>query len=166
MKTKLLSLPFFFILITLLSCEKDEKNPTLKDFCSIKPNGWDCEILDDNFNINDFPRNADNPIAIIKYKNVHREFTRFTDTKVNPSLILDFYSIKQKQELIDFIRSQEMYSWCIPIYYGETKDYFIMTSPCFINSGSFTDEADSCISDLHKALESLITTNDYNLIGN
>jgi len=166
MKFKYLLLPLIVILIPFLSCEKDAKNPTLEDFCNVKPDGWDCEIIQDYFDINDYPKNSDKPVAIIKYKNLNREFVSFADTKLNPSLILDFYSIKQKQELIDFIKSQQMYSWCIPIYYGETKDFFILTSPCFINNGSFTDEADSCISDLHKSLESIITKNDYDFFGN
>ena len=63
--------------------------------------------------------------------------------------------------LIEFIKSQQLYSWCIPMYYGETKDYFILTSPCFINGGAFTDEANDCISDLHEALISIITINVY-----
>ena len=154
------------LLIAFLSCEKDKQNPTFEDFCNIRPKGWDCEIIQSNFDVNDFLRNAEKPIAIIKYKNLNREFTMLNDSKVNPSLILDFYSIKQKNDLNDFIISQQIYSWCIPIYYGETKDYFIMTSPCFINSGSFTEEADSCISDLHKSIESILIRINQDLIEN
>lgn len=151
--------------IILISCDKDDINPTLEDFCSVAPDGWECEIIDDNFNSTEIPQGVDNPIAIIKYKNPNREFTRYNGVIMNPSLTIDFFSINQKNELIDFINSQEMYSWCIPRYYGETESYFIITSPCFINNGSFTDEANSCIDDLHSALKSIITTKDYNLIG-
>jgi hypothetical protein len=161
---KKIALMFVFSL-TLFSCDKDGNNPTLEDFCSVAPTDWECEIIKDNFSRSDIPQNTDNPIAIIKYTNPSREFTRFDGTKVNPPFILDLYSIRQKEELIDFIKSQQMYSWCIPIYYGETKDYFIITSPCFINGASFTDEADSCISDLHAALKGIITINDYDFIG-
>lgn len=153
------------MLIILLSCEKNDNNPTLEDFCSIIPNDWECEIIKDNFNANDIPRNADTPIAIIKYFNPNIECTINVDHKFNPSLILDFYPIDQKQLLIYLIKSQVLYSWCIPIYYGETEKYFIITSPCFISGGSFTDEANSCIDDLHTALKSIITINDYNFIG-
>lgn len=138
---------------------------TLDEFCAIAPNGWECEIITSNFNTHDIPQNADTPIAIVKYLNRNVEFTNYDDTKVNPSLIIDFYTIGRKQDLIDFIKSQLLYSWCTPIYYGETKDYFIITSPCFINGGSFTEEANSCIMDLHEALKSIITINDYNIIG-
>ena len=164
MKTKNLIGPLIIIIIHLLSCEEHENDLALEVFCTVKPNGWECEIIQSDFDVNDFPRNAEKPITIIKYKNLTREFTSYNDTKVNPSLILDLYAIKQKDDLTDFIISQQMYSWCIPIYYGETKDYFIMTSPCFINSGSFTEEADSCISDLHKSLESILTKINQDLI--
>lgn len=154
------------ILIILSSCYKDVNNPSLDKFCSIAPNGWECELIEDSFDQNDIPQNTDNPIAIIKYRNPSSEFTRFKSTKVNPSLTLDLYSITQKEELIIFIKSQQKFSWCIPTYYGETKDFFIITSPCFINGGTYTDEADSCIMDLQLALESIITVNDYDFYGN
>ncbi len=164
MKTKKSLLLIVLILLSQLSCEKDEKNPTLDDFCNIKPNGWSCEIIQMGFDKNEIPRNAKEPIAIIKYKNINREIIQFSDTKINPSLILDLYSIKQKQELIELIKSQQIYSWCIPIYYGETKDYFIVTSPCFINSGLFTEQSDSCLFDLQNAIKNIITKNNYEFI--
>jgi hypothetical protein len=116
------------------------------------------------FDKNEIPQNAKEPIAIIKYKNINRDIIQFSDTKINPSLILDLYSIKQKQELIELIKSQQIYSWCIPIYYGETKDYFIVTSPCFINSGLFTEQSDSCLFDLQNAIKNIITKNNYDFI--
>lgn len=165
MKINTFSILIISLLIILLSCEKKDNNPNLEDFCSVIPNGWECKIIQDKFNANDIPRDAITPIAIIKYKNQSREFTGFVDVKITPSLILDLYSIQQKEELIQFIRSQQMYSWCIPMYYGETEKYFIITSPCFINGGSFTEEANSCIEDLHSALKSIITVNEYNFVG-
>ncbi len=139
---------------------------TLEDFCLIKPNDWDCEIILANFDSNDYPKNTIEPIAIVKYKNQSCEFTWISETKINPSLILDVYPITQKPELLSLIKSQQLYSWCVPIYYGETKNYFIITSPCFINSGSFTEDAHSCINDLHNALKRIIQKKDYDLIGN
>jgi hypothetical protein len=141
----------------LFSCEKEVKDPDLEDFCAVAPEGWECELIQDYFSQDDIPQDAGQPVAIIKYVNPERQFTRSESITANPSLILDIYPVGQKNELNDFIRSQRMYSWCIPVYYGETKDYFILTSPCFINGGTFTAEADSCIQDLQEALESIIT---------
>lgn len=161
MKTYKFLFLIIFISFSLLSCEKEEKNPTLNDFCNIKPFGWDCEIIQNDFDKNDIPQNAKEPIAVVKYKNTNRELIHLSGTKLYPSLILDLYPIEQKLELIDLIKSQQLYSWCIPIYYGETKDYFILTSPCFINAGTFTEQADSSINDLQNALNKIITKNNY-----
>lgn len=162
----LLFLSIFFSAI-LISCDKNEMNPTIEEFCSSAPDGWEYEIFRENFDRRNIPQNADTPAVIIKFINIDRQFSYFMgNAEVHPSLILNFYSIKQKKELISFIKSQQMYSWCIPLYYGETKDYFIITSPCFINGGSFTDEANSCIQDLHDALKRFIVINDYGLITN
>jgi hypothetical protein len=154
------------MLMIFSSCEKSEQHATFEDFCKVKPDGWECEIIENNFSLNDIPKNADIPIAIIKFTNPSREFDGFSDSIVNPSLTIDFYVINKKQELLNFIKSQQIFSWCIPIYYGETDDYFILTSPCFINGGSFTEEANSSISDLHEALKSIMTIKDYAELGN
>jgi len=164
MKTYKFLFLIIYISFLLLSCEKEEKNPTLNDFCNIKPTGWDCEIIQNDFDKNDIPQNAKEPIAVVKYKNTNRELIHLSGAMFYPSLILDLYPIAQKRELIDLIKSQQIYSWCIPIYYGETKDYFILTSPCFINAGTFTEQADSSINDLHNAINKIITKNNYNLI--
>ncbi|NJM15974.1 MAG: hypothetical protein HC896_11945 [Bacteroidales bacterium] len=76
---------------------------------------------------------------------------------------MDIYPISIKDELVRFIRSQQMFSWCIPVYFGETKDYFVITSPCFKNSGVFTNEANATIDDLYKALYKFMVKKNYNL---
>jgi hypothetical protein len=152
------------ILVTalLISCEKAESDPDINNFCSIAPNGWECEIIQENFNKNDIPKNAGQPIAIIKYTNSDKKFAYFgTETEVHPSLTLNLYPIEKKSDLIALIKSQQLFSWCIPIYYGETRKYFIITSPCFINGGSFTSDANTSIEDLHKAIKSIISIEDY-----
>jgi len=166
MRIRNLSVIFIILLLQAVSCEEDQKNPAPEDFCSVKPDGWDCEIIQSDFNIADYPKNSEIPVAIIKYTNLNREFSRYDDSKTNPSLVLDLYPIEEKDDLEDFINSQRLYSWCIPLYFGETKEYFIMTSPCFINGGSFTEEADSCIADLYKALEGILVSMDQEFIQN
>jgi|GEM_PF-2344134 len=157
---KTMHLLFIFFMV-VSSCERDDNKDSLDEFCSVIPNGWECEIITDNFSKEDLPKNASKPLAIVKYKNPTREFLRYPDRSINPSLTLILYPIKQKRELIEFIKSQLIYSWCIPSYYGETKDYFVLTSPCFINNGAFTDEANSLILDLHNSLKSIIETREY-----
>ncbi len=153
-------------MLFLFACDKDVMDTSFEDFSSVKPDGWNCEIIESNFNPIDIPKNADTPIAIVKYYNSNREFDGIGQTNVNPSLILNFYPIEQKDDLVKFIKSQQFYSWCIPIYFGETSDYFIITSPCFKNGGTFTENANSSIADLYAALDKIIIKKDYELIDN
>jgi len=73
--------------------------------------------------------------------------------KINPLLWLYFYDIAKKQEIMEIIVKESIYSWCIPIYFDETKKYIVVTSPCYINSGIFTEEAKSYYSPLEKSLK-------------
>ena len=42
---------------------------------------------------------------------------------------------------MEVIRKERAYSWDIPIYFGETGDYLVVTSPAYVNHGVFTEEA-------------------------
>ena len=71
---------------------------------------------------------------------------------------LNVYS-EEKKELLDFIiESQQVASECIPIYYGEVKPYYIVTSPCVINNGDFTDDAQIQVMPLHKKFKDELTS--------
>ena len=80
-------------------------------------------------------------------------------------MILNFYNIGDKEDLQSAIEAQRIFSWCIPVYYGETESYFIVTSPCFINSGCFSEEANECIEDLHVALTEYFSEHNEELLG-
>jgi len=169
MKTQTYAIAFFVLCAFLLvSCDKEPENTSksyiFDTFCSVAPDGWDCEIITDHFNSGDIPVQAGDPIAIVKYKNDNREFNTYDNTHVHPSLTLNIYPVEQKEQLIELIRSQQLLSWCVPVYYGETANYFVVTSPCFINGGAFTEEANASMEDLHTALGEFITFNDYGLI--
>lgn len=165
MKIRFLSLFIFLVIIVYNACERSQENPVIEDFCSVIPDDWSCEIIREQFDQNDIPRNAPEPFAVIRYINENDAVTGMGDVQFSPSLILDVYPIKQKNELIDLVKSQQMYSWCIPVYYGETDDFFILTSPCFINRGTFTEEANTTIKELQESLEKIITVVNYGLIG-
>ncbi len=81
-----------------------------------------------------------------------REVTPNKQVKFNPSLKLLFYDIKNKEEISKAIKKTEMMSSNIPIYYSETKEYMILTSPGYINGGVYTKEAKALIEPLDKAL--------------
>ncbi|MBU4076213.1 MAG: hypothetical protein KKI06_05860 [Euryarchaeota archaeon] len=97
------------------------------------------------------------PAAIVNFVNLNKEIEYYsgvkTDKKYNPSLRLYFYNITQKQEIMEIIDKERIYSWCVPIYFDETKKYIIVTSGCYINSGIFTEEARNYYSPLEKSLK-------------
>ncbi len=142
-------------------CSKSEPDVTLNDFCAVAPEGWQCEIIRTDFNQNEIPQAVDDPEAIIKYTNVNDQCAyTIDDTNFSPSFILDVYPISKKTELLAIIRSQRMYSSCIPIYYGETPNYFIISSPCFIYGVPCGIVTQLFINYLQYAIKSLITVND------
>jgi hypothetical protein len=103
------------------------------------------------------PHGLKKPAAIVNFANPNKEIEYnpdvITDKKYNPSLRLYFYNIMEKQEIMEIIDREKIYSWCIPIYFDETKKYIIVTSPCYINSGIFTEEAKNYYSSLEKSLK-------------
>jgi hypothetical protein len=149
------------LFLSILSCEKNENRSELSDFCSVVPDNWQCQIITKDFDSIDIPKNTPAPSSIVKYVNFDKTILHNGDIMINPSLVLDLYPVSKKEELIQFLKSQQIFSWCIPEYFGETEEYFIITSPCFINSGTFTSEADSSIIDLYKALSEIIKVKKY-----
>ena len=53
---------------------------------------------------------------------------------------------------MEIIAKEIIYSWCTPMYFDETKKYIIVTSPCYINSGVFMEEAKGYYSPLEQSL--------------
>lgn len=97
------------------------------------------------------------PVAIVNFINPNKEIEYYqdvkTDKKYNPSLQLNFYNVTEKQRIMEIIDEEKLYSWCVPVYFAETKKYIIVTSPCYINSGIFTEEAKNYYSPLEKSLK-------------
>lgn len=53
---------------------------------------------------------------------------------------LHIHSISEKEDINKIIEQQQIFSWDIPVYFAETKDYMIVTSPAW-NIGGQTDKA-------------------------
>ncbi|MCK3684973.1 hypothetical protein [Maribellus sp. YY47] len=154
------------VLLTMLSHGQDTAECKTNVFCELVPDGWECQIIKENFPEDDIPKHTPTPEAIVKYYHPNREFENMNSIgqeRVNPALILNLYPISRKNELSKFIKSQQYLSHCIPVYFGETADYFIITSPCFKNKGVYTEEANSAIADLYKALDCAVVKRKYYL---
>jgi hypothetical protein len=50
-------------------------------------------------------------------------------TKVNPTIPLYFYDIADRPKVMEVVRKEMIYSWDIPVYFGETDRYVVVTSP-------------------------------------
>jgi hypothetical protein len=70
----------------------------------------------------------------------------------HPNLLICLYADSLRDTIAAIIKKQEVYSWCIPIKYLESARYFIVTSPCYINSGCFSVEAKKLIAPLDSVL--------------
>ena len=159
----LLIIAFSIIGIILISgCINEEKtNEELGDeilnIGESIPEGWNYTIITQNLEETKRPHGLWEPVAIVNFTNLNKEIEYYpdikTDKKCNPSLQLYFYNIAEKQEILDIVAKERIYSWCIPIYFDETKKYIIVTSPCYINSGIFTEEAKYYYSKLENTLK-------------
>ncbi len=54
------------------------------------------------------------------------------------------------------IEKERIYSWNIPIYFGETDEFVVVTSPAYVNGGLFTLEARRGLRPMWKVLRDLI----------
>lgn len=121
------------------------------------PEGWNYTIITQNLEEPERPHGLWQPVAIVNIANLNKEIEYDqgvkNDKKYNPSLQLYFYNVTEKQEIMEIIDKERIYSWCIPIYFDETKKYIIVTSPCYINSGIFTEKAKNYYSPLEKSLK-------------
>ena len=72
----------------------------------------------------------------------------------HPCLRLHFHSIEDRERILGIVETESCYSWDIPIYFAETEQYMIVTSPAYINNGVYTEEARALIAPLEQALKS------------
>lgn len=119
------------------------------------PEGWNYTIITQNIEKIERPQGLWEPVAIVNFANFNKEIGYDPSMNRNyyPSLVLYFYNTTEKQEILEIIDKEKMHSSCIPIYFDETKRYIIVTSPCYINSGIFTEEAKNYYSPLEKSLK-------------
>jgi hypothetical protein len=125
---------------------------SIDEFCNAKPNGWTCEVFENSFDTLPVPQGdkgrLDNPIAIIKYIN-----DSVTCSNLKP-LYLQVYDISKKDTLEKIIAASEMYSWCIPVFFGENEKYYVITSPCYLSNGCWTEDN---LKPLYQAIKGLFT---------
>jgi hypothetical protein len=132
MKT-ILFLTICLIFLSLLSCNTKSNSfdkVLADDMCKLKSNDWECKVysnVSDSFPI---PNGLSKPIVAVE----------FISSKTNDSNIFVYaYSINQKKELEIVIQESMKNANCVPVFLGENKKYYIITSSCYVNSSFFLD---------------------------
>lgn len=128
--------------ILVLGCSQNssEKADLLPGIQNILPQGWTYTIINESGKMG-HPHGLEEPEFRI-------DFVYSNDAEINPYLRLHFHNISEKEEILSIIEQQKIFSWDIPTYFIETKDYIIVTSP-LCNQGRQTEEFQT----LEKALK-------------
>lgn len=108
------------------------------------PDGWTCTVVKEKGKMG-HPHGLEEPLFRADFTNARQTFP-FPSRKdrpktVHPRIPLYFYPIRSKGDVMEVIHKERVYSWDIPIYFGETGDYLVVTSPAYVNHGVFTEEA-------------------------
>lgn len=140
MKTTLFVL-FVFGIWGFYSCEQESKkveNDLFDFFCNSIPEGWNCRVYQDAFDSLPIPNGKngrlENPLAIVKYTNDTLECS-----KLKP-LYLHVYDISKKDTLEKIIFNSLIFSWCIPMFFAENENYYIITSACYLRNGCLKED--------------------------
>jgi hypothetical protein len=133
------------------------QGPEFIDFVSgihsVLPEGWEMKLISANTKP---PHGLGEPLFRLDFTDTVNKFSQTTTMEsyqVSPSLRLFFYDIAEKEAVLAVIEDEKIYSWDVPDYYAETADYIIVTSPIYINSGWYTEEATAFYTPLESALK-------------
>lgn len=122
------------------------------------PAGWNCTVYQSK-DLEKVPHGLGKPEFQVVAANTNFSFVKSDvprSTKQYPVVPLYFYRLSEKAELMKIIEKESVYSWSIPIYFGETDEFVVVTSPAFVNGGVFTPEARHALHPMWAVLRELI----------
>lgn len=105
------------------------------------PKGWQSELIIENEIVGNL-KGLEEAIAKINFINIQEKMASSKDRWFNPTLVLYFYNIKEKDRILEVIKVESIYSSNIPIFFDETKNYIILTSPLYVNAGHVKEGAE------------------------
>ena len=111
------------------------------------PKGWQCVVVKEAGKMG-HPHGLREPVFRADFSRPDQTFDAFRGPQkksLNPGVQLYFYAIGSKADVMKVIDRERIYSWNIPIYFGETQEYLVVTSPPYVNHGVFTEEAKKAI---------------------
>ncbi len=131
----------------------------VRDIRANLPQGWSC-VLHQNSDVQAAPHGLGKPFFQVVASNTNISFTKIPDaarpTTQSPVIPLYFYRLSEKPDIMKVIERERSYSWNIPIYFGETDEFVVVTSPAYVNGGVFTPEARRALRPMWTVLRELI----------
>jgi hypothetical protein len=131
----------------------------LHDIRARLPRGWNCSAYQGDA-VKEVPHGLDKPVFQVVASNTNLAFLLSTNAPhpkmQNPIVPLYFYRHSEKAGIMKVIEKERIYSWNIPIYFGETDEFVVVTSPAYVNGGWFTLEARRGLRPMWKVLRDLI----------
>jgi hypothetical protein len=130
----------------------------VRDIRARLPAGWSCSVYPSS-DVKALPHGLERPVFQVVTANTNLSFVKSDVPRLvmqSPVIPLYFYQHSKKADIMKIIRKESNYSWSIPIYFGETDDFVVVTSPAFVNGGVFTPEARHALRPMWKALRELI----------
>jgi len=103
------------------------------------PSGWQCRAIQKDGE-KGHPHGLGEPKIRMDLSSPEQSFQDAKGT-LSPLIQLYLYDIADKPHIQEVIQKEIEFSWDIPIYFGETEEYFVVTSPPYVNHGVFTDVA-------------------------
>ena len=134
-------------ILIITACQHNSGNirePKYNDFISgihdVLPNGWEMVVIDQKGAMEP-PHGLEEPLFRIDFVDHTHQFVDEGGRAIFPSSRLYFYDIGNKDSIMQTIEAEAIYSWDIPEYFDETFEYIVVTSPLYVSSGHYSDEA-------------------------
>jgi hypothetical protein len=140
--------------------------PLLRELRAKLPAGWSYTVYQGN-EVKQVPHGMGKPVFEFIASNTNASFAKDPvagPAVQNPVVPLYFYPQALKPEIMKHIEKEKVYSWAIPIYFGETEDFVVVTSPAFVNGGVFTPEARRALRPAWKVLRELIPKKEVSAV--
>ena len=130
------------------------------------PKGWQCVVVREQGQ-KGHPHGLREPVFRADFSLPDQQFDArrgLQEKSLNPRVQLYFYAIGSKADVMKVIDRERIYSWNIPIYFGETQKYLVVTSPSYVNHGVFTEEAKKAIRPMWAVLRQHIENKEDNTV--
>lgn len=145
-----------FVALTTASIARASADPLMEDkLRQDLPPGWQLVVVEQERQ-KGHPHGLDEPLFRADFTNPGKQImvpsSGDVPRKLNPRIQLYFYGLDSKSHVMKVIERERKCSWDVPIYFGETNDYLVVTSPSYVNHGIFTEDAKNMIRPMWKAL--------------